>query len=170
MNGLLPPVRRRCRGFSLAETALAVGLAASVIVALVGLIPVSLNMLREASVRTAEARIVQALTADYRMRNWQEVLQQQASGGPVDFTFDNQGMRVDKGAPSVIYTARVTVADAEALPGASAFGSNPKLKSLQILITDRPRPEAAFADPRTCRHAQAILAQTDKVVATTTTP
>lgn len=46
-----------------------------------GLIPVSLDTLREASNTTASARIVQSISSDYRMRDWSDVLQQQQQGG-----------------------------------------------------------------------------------------
>ncbi|TLD70617.1 Verru_Chthon cassette protein B [Phragmitibacter flavus] len=161
---------RKSQGFTLAETALSVGLASSVVAALVGLIPVSLNTLREAGARTAEARIAQFVAADYRMRDWQEVLNQRQSSESEDFFFDGQGMRLENDAADRIFTARVAVADAEPLPGAENWGSNPKLKALQILVTDRMNAEQAFATPELCRSTQVLLAQTDKLPSTSPTP
>lgn len=150
-------------GFSLAETAIAVGIAASVIITLVGMIPISLESLRQSSNTAAEARIVQAIAADYRMREWSEVLQQQSSGGTRDYTFDGQGTRVESGDASGIFTVRVTVGDAPALPGMPQ--SNPRLKSVQMLMTDRPNAAAALTKPESCRKAQTIVAQMDKYAA-----
>lgn len=161
-----PCKSRHRRGFSLVETTIAVGIAATVLVALVGLIPVSLDTLREASNTTATARIVQAVTADYRMRNWSEILSQQEQGGVVDYQFDGQGTRVKQGDATSIFTARVTVADALPLPGMAA--SNPRLKSVQILVTASPRPEEAFQNPENCKRAQSLVAQTDKTAISTT--
>ncbi|WP_256200251.1 Verru_Chthon cassette protein B [Verrucomicrobium spinosum] len=76
--------------FSLVETTIAVGIAATVLVALIGLIPVSLDTLREASNTTACARIVQAVSSDYRMRDWGDILQQQQQGASRDYCFDAQ--------------------------------------------------------------------------------
>jgi uncharacterized protein (TIGR02598 family) len=151
---------RTTAGFSLAETAVAVGIAASVIVTLVGMIPISLESLRQSSNTAAEARIVQAIAADYRMREWSEVLQQQSSGGRRDYTFDGQGTRVEDGDASGIFTVRVTVGDAPTLPGMPQ--SNPRLKSVQMMMTDRPNPSVAFSKPETCRKAQTLVAQMDK--------
>ena|GEM_PF-2658862 len=158
------------QAFTLAETALSVGLASSVIAALVGLIPVSLNTLREAGARTAEARIAQFVAADYRMREWSDVLQQRESGEDEDFFFDGQGMRLADDDDERIYTARVSVSDAQPLPGADQFGSNPKLKALQILITDRINADQAFINPEVCRSTQVLLAQTDKISNTNPSP
>lgn len=156
----LPTSKKYSAGFSLAETAVAVGIAASVIVTLVGMIPLSLDALRESANVAAEARIVQAIAADYRMREWSEVLQQQTSGGSKDYIFDGQGTRVKDGDASAIFTVRVTVSDAPALPGMQQ--TNPRLKSVQMLMTESPNPTAALAKPDSCRKAQTLVAQMDK--------
>lgn len=147
-------------GFSLAETVIAVGITASVIVTLVGMIPLSLDTLRRSAVVTAEARITQAIAADYRMREWSEVVQQQQEGGCRDFSFDGQGTRVKQGDASTIFTARVTVSDALPLPGMQQ--TNPRLKNVQILVTSSPNATAAFTKPETCHKSQTLVAQTDK--------
>lgn len=152
---------RRTGGFSLVETTIAVGIAATVLVALVGLVPVSLETLREAGNTTAEARIVQSVAADFRMRDWSEIIKQDMDDTPVDFYFDGQGARVSKGAAEAIFTARVNVTEAEPLPGAA--GTNEGLRTLRITVTSSPRPDAAFLKPELCRHAQTLLAQTDYV-------
>lgn len=167
MKLTLPPSKKstHCRGFSLVETTIAVGIAATVLVALVGLIPVSLDTLREASNTTASARIVQSISSDYRMREWSDVLQQQQQGSPEDYSFDGQGTRVKAGDSTAIFTARVSVVDAQPLPGMTS--SNPRLKAVQILVTSSPNPDLAFQQPATCKRAQTLLAQTDKTASTT---
>ncbi|MCF7786514.1 MAG: Verru_Chthon cassette protein B [Prosthecobacter sp.] len=150
----------RASGFSLAETVIAVGITASTIVTLVGMIPLSLNTLHRSGVVTAEARITQAIAADYRMREWSEVVQQQQEGGCRDFSFDGQGTRVKQGDASTIFTARVTVSDALPLPGMQQ--TNPRLKNVQILVTSSPDATAAFTMPENCHKAQTLVAQTDK--------
>ncbi|HSI64328.1 MAG TPA: Verru_Chthon cassette protein B [Candidatus Saccharimonadia bacterium] len=162
MNMKTPPLisRKSAAGFSLAETTVAVGIAASVIVTLVGMIPLSLDALRQSSNVAAEARIVQAIAADYRMREWSEVLGQQQSGGGRDYIFDGQGTRVKTGDFSAIFTARVTVADAPTLPG--MLQTNPRLKSVKILMTESSNPDTALSKPETCRKAQTLVAQMDK--------
>jgi uncharacterized protein (TIGR02598 family) len=156
----LPITKNSSAGFSLAETTIAVGVAASVIVTLVGMIPLSLDALRESSNMAAEARIVQAIAADYRMREWSEVLGQQQSGGSRNFLFDGQGTRVKTGDFSAIFTVRVTVADAPTLPG--VLQPNPRLKSVEMLMTESPDPDTALSKPETCRKAQTLVAQMDK--------
>lgn len=160
----LPHSKRRRRGFSLVETTIAVGIAATVLVALVGLIPVSLDTLRNAGNTTACARIVQSISSDYRMREWSDVLEQQQQQGTEDYSFDAQGTRVKPGDASAIFTVRVTVADAKPLPGTTL--SNPALKAVQIRITSSPNPDLAFQNSGSCLQAQTLLAQTDKKAST----
>lgn len=154
------PHKTSAGGFSLAETTISMGIAASVIVTLVGMIPLSLDALRQSSTVAAEARIVQSIAADYRMREWSEVLLQQQQGGSKDFSFDGQGTRVKDGGVTAIFTVRVTVDDAPALPGMEQ--TNPRMKSVRMLMTESPNPGTALAKPESCRKAQTLVAQTDK--------
>lgn len=166
MKTVLRPSNPDLRGaFSLVETTIAVGIAATVLVALIGLIPVSLDTLREASNTTACARIVQAVSSDYRMRDWGDILQQQQQGASRDYCFDAQGTRVSTGDTSTVFTARVTVANALPLPGMAA--TNSRLKAVQILVTGNANVELGFQNPKSCKRAQTLLAQTGKTASPT---
>lgn len=141
------------------ETSIAVGIAATVLMTLVALIPVSLDTLRDAANTTASARIVQSISADYRMRNWEEVVKQQADKSGTDFYFDGQGTRVKSGDSSAIFTARVKVENAPPLPGAPECKS---LKSVEIKLTTSADKESAFANPARHVRTQTLVAQTDR--------
>lgn len=150
-------------GFTLSETAIAVAIIATVVTALVGLIPVGLDQLRQASNTTADARILQAVTADYQMRTWSEIVQQQTEGGVSDFYFDAQGTRLPKGDKEIIFTTRATVKPMEKLPGTAE--TNDCLRRIELLVTDKADAQKAFATPGLCRSFHTSIAQKDKMLA-----
>jgi uncharacterized protein (TIGR02598 family) len=139
---------------------LAVSVAATIILVVVGLIPTSLDQMAAAAKVTAEARIVQAVTADYQMRPWQDILQQQQQGSARDLCFDAQGVMVAADSPERIFTARTFVNDAARLPGAAEV--NDRLRQLLVLVTDRPNPDVAFQEGGRHRKHPTMIAQTDK--------
>lgn len=149
------------RGFSLVEAVLAIGTAATVVVVLIGLIPSSLDQMSEAARTTAEARIVQAVVANYQMRPWQDILTQQQSGIEEDTFFDSQGAPVEEHSPDRYFTARVSVHDAPMLPG--TYAVNDRLRQVLVRLTDRPDIEAAFRDPKLHHPHPVVIAQTDKM-------
>ena len=154
-------IRRCVNGFSLVEAVLAIGTAATVVIVLVGLIPSSLDQMTEAARTTAEARIVQAVVADYQMRPWQDILSQQQSGAGDDEFFDSQGAAVEENSPDRYFTTRVTVHDAQALPGTALV--NDRLRQVLVRLTDRPDAESAFRDPKLHQQYPVVIAQTDKM-------
>lgn len=147
-------------GFTLAETAIAVTIIATVMITLIGLIPVGLDQLRQASNTAADARILQAVAGDYQMRTWSEIVEQQTQGGASDFYFDGQGTRVPKGDKDIIFTTRTTVKNMENLPGAQ--DGNDCLRRIELLVTDKVDSEKAFMTPKLCRTFQTAIAQKDK--------
>jgi uncharacterized protein (TIGR02598 family) len=147
-------------GFSLVEAMLAVSVTATVILVLVGLIPSSLDQMAGAAKVTAEARIVQAVTADYQMRPWQDILEQQRQQVARDLCFDAQGIMVAASSPDRFFTARTFVNDAPKLPG--ALEVNDRLRQLVVLVTDRTDAEDAFKKPGLYRRHPTMIAQTDK--------
>jgi uncharacterized protein (TIGR02598 family) len=147
-------------GFSLVEAMLAVSVTATIILVLVGLIPSSLDQMADAAKVTAEARIVQAVRADYQMRPWQDILTQQQEQRGLDMCFDSQGIMVEAKSPERFFTARTFVRNAAPLPGATE--ANDRLRQLLVLVTDHANAESAFENPRQHRKHPTVIAQTDK--------
>lgn len=150
----------RTSGFSLVEAVLAVSIAATIILVVVGLIPSSLDQMAEAAKITAEARIVQTVTADYQMRPWQDILQQQSEKRARDLCFDAQGVMVAPDSPERLFTARTFVNDAAELPGVAQ--TNDRLRQLLVLVTDHANADEAFTNVKNHRRHPTMIAQTDK--------
>ncbi|RBP39134.1 uncharacterized protein (TIGR02598 family) [Roseimicrobium gellanilyticum] len=155
----------RALGFSLAEVTMAVGITAIGSLALVGLMPSGLDSLRQSSAQVAEAKIVQAVTADYQMADWGT----RKSGQKLpdrQYYFDDRGVRVVKTDNWKFYEVRTTV-DPE-LPVVKGDPSGNKyLRRLIIKITDRPNADAAFGDPRqyrTYNSMVSLIEQTDSAL------
>lgn len=157
-------VSARCAaGFSLVESALAVALAALAVVALFGILPVGLDSVRNAATMTAEARMLQAVAAEYQMRPWASLKTLQA-GDTEDFYFDTQGMRVTASSHDRAFTARASILPDRFLPGAVEV--NDRLKTIELLVTDRPDANATFRSAtqaaRACKRLRVSVAQSDK--------
>lgn len=140
--------RLRCAGFTLAEAAISVGIAAMVIVSIVGLLPFGLDTMHQSALISADARIVQAIIASYQMKDWSEVLNQQTGARNADFYFDYQGMDlttypVQTSAPkdtSFIARAQVTLdKDSPLMPGSTK--PNTRLKQVVIKVVSGTDPK-----------------------------
>ena len=127
-----------CRrsAFTLVETVIAVGIVATVMLVMVSLLPLGISTLRDASVRAADARIVQSLVGVYQMQDWSAVEQQEAAGLYKDFYFDEKGLAVERTDPSQLYTARVVIGGPPVVPGDTI--ENPFMRRMGIEISDRP--------------------------------
>lgn len=152
----------RAFGFSLAEVTMAVGITAIGCLALVGLMPSGLDSLRQSSAQVAEAKIVQAVTADYQMADWgtrksgQKLLDRQ-------YYFDDRGVRVEQTDAWKHYEVRATVDPELPVVKGDATG-NKYLRRLTIKVTDRPDADVAFNDPRqhrTYNSMVSLIEQTD---------
>lgn len=152
----------RTLGFSLAEVTMAVGITAVGSLALVGLMPSGLDSLRQSSAQVAEAKIVQAVTADYQMGDWGT----RKSGQKLtdrQYYFDERGVRVLKNDVWKHYEVRVTVDPTLPIVQGDATG-NKYLRKLNIKITDRANADAAFNNPlqhRTYSSMVSLIEQTD---------
>lgn len=126
------------------------------LIAILGLVPTALSDLNAAEKRTAEARILQAVAAEYEFRPWSAVSTQ---GVRDTFYFDERGVLLGGLDDKTYYVARVTPAlpsqspDSQEgsipvtagkilLPGETE--ASPYLVRLKVSITDRPRDPMAF--------------------------
>ena len=102
-------------GFTLAEVMIAMGIVASVMVALLGMIPLGVRSVREAANLTISGRIAQEIISNIQQSNWKDVIKDFDKG---IFTFDNEGFamtgatkgnnpsfkaRVDIPDPAIVY-------------------------------------------------------------------
>lgn len=155
-----PQPRPRRGAFTLAEVTLALGITAIGMIALIGLIPSGLESLRQSSALVAEAKIVQAIVADYQTGDRTG----RAEGLRLEdrtYHFDASGIRVQASDPWRHYTARARVVE-EQLPVSGDHETNKYLQRLQIRITDHHDPAAAFADPQLHKEHGTIVALIDQ--------
>ena len=125
-------MKRRRAAFTLIECVLALGITATILVALMSLLPAGLDATRTATLRNAEARIIGRI-------------RQQSETTPVlgDFYFDALGSPVDKKSVEAVLAVRVAAEDGVALPG----DVSASLRSIRITLGDRMIRDP-FADER----------------------
>ena len=132
-------------GFSLAETVVAVGVVATVVLGLLAMLPLGMKMVQEGGERGAEARIKAAIAAVYQMVEWDEVEEQGASGQERSYFFDMNGVRVEEADPEMLFEARALVLPAQArLPGDAR--DNQFLRQVRVRVAARPERPDAFAE------------------------
>lgn len=78
-------------GFTLAEVMIAMGIVASVMVALLGMIPLGVRSVREATNLTISGRIAQEVISNVQQANWADVLTNYNNKA---FKFDNEGFLI----------------------------------------------------------------------------
>jgi uncharacterized protein (TIGR02598 family) len=87
-NSVSPKLRARRAGFTLAEVMIAMGIVASVMVALLGMIPLGVRSVREASNITICGRIAQEVISNIQQANWGAI---ESSFDKKTFYFDHEG-------------------------------------------------------------------------------
>ena len=130
------------RAFSLIECVLALGIASSLLLTAVALLPVGMEATRAAEQSVTEAAIVDSLRAQFAEA---EVT------GAWKF-FDQHGSTLGGGTADAAFVARVLAAPSAPL----LDGAGPALRRLRIEISDRPR--SAFSDARHTRVFFLLLA------------
>jgi len=124
---------RKRLGFSLVEIVVAVGIVATVMVALLGMIPTGLNTVNEAAHTMAEIRIAQQILGEVQLTQWQEIDKWETDG---PYFYDLEGNRLDSSEQSkVIYTCKVIVDEAAPLP--KVKDPNPYLKRVTVKVSNK---------------------------------
>jgi uncharacterized protein (TIGR02598 family) len=97
-------------GFTLAEVMIAMGIVASVMVGLLGMIPLGVRTIREATNLTISGRIAQEVISNVQQANWQDVI---TGFDKKVFKFDNEGffIRAADTTSQPSFKATVTVPD-----------------------------------------------------------
>lgn len=115
------PLSLRRGGFTLAEVMIAMGIVASVMVALLGMIPLGVRSVREASNVAICGRIAQEVINNIQQATWKDLDDSYKSGKT--FKFDHEGFLITpKSRENVAtYEARVTLATGEIHFGETAY-------------------------------------------------
>lgn len=135
-------LRRRPRqnlGFSLIEICVAVGIVATVMVALLGMIPTGLNTVNEAADTMAEIRIAQQVIGEMQMADWQDVDKWDSK----PYYYDVEGNKLDSPEAGIVkYTCRVEIRRDFSLPLAD---ENRYLKGITVKVASK-RGNIDFSD------------------------
>ena len=119
-------------GFTLVEAAIAVGITATAVVALIGMLPLAIDGMHKSALTTAEARIVQAITSDYQARDWSKEVLLPRSTDPYTY-YDDHGIQVSSSALNQSYIGCAQVTDAPLLPG-TGNSTNKRMRKVLIRI------------------------------------
>jgi uncharacterized protein (TIGR02598 family) len=122
------------------EIVVAVGIVATVMVALLGMIPTGLNTVNEAADTMAEIRIAQQILGEVQMAEWEEV--EDWDNKP--YYFDPEGNRLDNPeAGKVRYTCQVEVENDFSLPLAK---QNRYVKRVTVKVSSKRGGGIDFSD------------------------
>ncbi len=103
-----PTSKRDLRGFTLIEVTIALGICATVMIALLGLLPLSLDQMRESRNLTTMARISEDIINDIQLMEWED--REKLDGEKREY--DDQGTRVQDIAGDFnrrVYSAEIEV-------------------------------------------------------------
>lgn len=154
---------RRSLGFSLVEVAIAVAIAAVGLTAVLGVLPSSLESVREAGNSTARARIVSEILGEIQLSDWGRM---QNSGISVSsessgwtglntllartWYFDDQANSLSESSPNfrtrISFVARARISTSPLVLSGGA-GPSASLKNIQIDIAVIPDPDFDFDNP-----------------------
>jgi uncharacterized protein (TIGR02598 family) len=137
--------RSKRGAFTLIETVIAIGIVSTVMVALMGLIPVGMKMMKEAGVNTVGAGIANKLLGEVQLAEFDDI---QQYNGKI-YWFDDMGTKLkasdEESKVNRIYTAKVEVDEENPqIPGAQ---TNKFLKRVVVKVSNVLGDEPDFKDP-----------------------
>lgn len=117
------PRRLSRGGFTLAEVMIAMGIVASVMVAIMGLLPLAIRAVAEASNLTISARIAQDVVNNVQMSEWRHIEEDYKNKV---FYYDHEGFRIrdDNKKETPIFEARVMFPEEELRIGDVPYRNN----------------------------------------------
>ncbi|TLD71910.1 Verru_Chthon cassette protein B [Phragmitibacter flavus] len=164
--------RLSSKGFSLAEVAIAVAIAATGLVTLLGIIPAGLDSVRGAGETTSSARIASQVIGEIQLSDWGSKSGEGASArwSNLETMIDKRWFYDDQANPissvggsssamqyRLAYVVRVrpAVSPQVYLPGAASANENMKAVLVDVAIS--PKATFDFANPQSYRTYPAVL-------------
>ena len=140
MTTTLIPPKRAQSAFSLIEIVVAVGIVATVMVALLGMIPTGLNTVNRAADTMAEIRIAQQILGEIQVSDFNSIEEWASS----DIYYDRDGIQLEDNDPLLQkYTARVEIENGVTLP--NKIKENDYCKRITVKISSK-RGSVDFTD------------------------
>lgn len=148
-------IRRRRRGaFTLVEVVIALGIIAFAFVPVIGLLPVGLDMSRQAMDATICAQIAQQLTSEVQQTDFTDIA---SLANVTPYWFDDQGNKVGAAATDAVYTASFTVSTSTKLPDSNTVSTG-KLATVAICILNTKAGRTdRLEDPKTSRDSRKFI-------------
>ena len=120
------------RGFTLIETVLAIGIVATVLIALLGLLPTGSEILSEAGRGTVGARVAQQLIGEVQLAEYDDIDQFNNK----THYYNDMGTEVPQADPTRVYTALIEVESGNPeIPGAK---ESDYLRRVIIKVSNNP--------------------------------
>ncbi len=141
-----PSPRRRRLGFTLAEVMIAMGIVATVMVGLLGMIPLGVRSVREASNLTITGRIAQEVIGNIQQANWKDIVR---SFDNQTFYFDNEGFLIRNSSGNQVtpsFQARVRLEPSRISIGKTNYGLD-TLRKIVIEVEFTPDGRIIPAKP-----------------------
>jgi uncharacterized protein (TIGR02598 family) len=138
-------------GFTLAESLFAIGIVSFTLLAIVAMVPVALDSLKNSERRAAELRIFHSILSEHEAMSWPQLTQRLGNLQTRYFDEFGQEMQSQSSATGVDawYQAQVTVNDKEPLIGPIQTllptGDSRFLRGLTVKITANPKNNLAFS-------------------------
>jgi uncharacterized protein (TIGR02598 family) len=145
MKTNLKQTKRVNSGFSLVEIVVAVGIVATVMVALLGMIPTGLNTVNEAADTMAEIRIAQQLISEVQMTDWDDI---DTKWNQSDYYFDGEGNKLIVQDNKVRYTCRIEIGDEPFNLPAVPLGTE-YMKRITVKVSNKRGGGIDFSDNAT---------------------
>ena len=133
--------------FSLAETTMAVAIAALGIVSIMGLMPQGLETARKTGNIAAQSRIMQEITGDLESMDWASLDTYTLSNATR--TYDDQGVRLNSGTGAqglVSYVAHLDLKNDATLPQIGTANRAIYMRRLVVKIAGTGRTDFDFSD------------------------
>jgi uncharacterized protein (TIGR02598 family) len=108
---IAPMKTKPSRAFTLVETIMAIGIVSFAMLPILGLMPVGLSNLRDAISLTAESQIVQALSNDILLTDYQKVVGRFGGDPEVRYYDDAGGQLAGASSPGRVFTVSVSLRD-----------------------------------------------------------
>lgn len=146
MKPQTPQTTFRSAGFSLVEVTIAMGIVATVLVALMALLPYGMDSIREAKSTQVQARIANEIIGELQMADWgrEPAYSKLGNYDRMVRRYDSEGTLIsetaDNNKQDTIYKAfiEVPVSESMELPGMSAKNAGRYLRRVSIKIAYAP--------------------------------
>jgi uncharacterized protein (TIGR02598 family) len=125
--------KRSKSAFTLVETILAIGIVAFAMLPILGLVPVGLSNLREAVSFTAESQILQSLSNDILLTDYNLLVDNFANSPSQTSWYNDEGTLLpDAGAAGRVYTVKVELKDVSPPADSSITPTTSKCAIIEI--------------------------------------